>query len=352
MAIQKLDITEFLEKAKTLPVFDVRSPGENSHAHIPGSYALPLFSDEERKVIGTAYKKESRQKAIKYGLDFFGVKMKLIVETVESIIKEDPNSAGQTELLVHCWRGGMRSGAVAWLLDLYGYKVYTLAGGYKAYRNWVLAEFEQPRNINILAGYTGSGKTEILATLKTLGHKTIDLEAIAGHKGSAFGGLGMEPQPTPEMFENLLARELNNIPVDKTCWLEDESQRIGLLNIPSVFWNQMRKKRVLFIDIPFEERLAHIIRSYGVHNIKELSECVQRIQKRLGPLETKTVLNFLAENNTAEAFRILLRYYDRTYEKSLSNREIKDGWLNKIESKHVDMVSNTTKILTCAFTTA
>jgi len=219
VAITKLNIEEFLLLAKEHPVLDVRSPGEFTHAHIPGAHSLPLFSDEERKIVGTAYKQECKEKAIKLGLEFFGVKMVKMVEEVEELIKvrgtkyevrtkKDFVPRTSYIVLVHCWRGGMRSAGVAWLLDLYGFKVYTLVGGYKVYRKWVLQQFEKEYPINILGGYTGSGKTEILHTLIKKQECIIDLEGLAHHKGSAFGSLGQPAQPSQEMFENVLAEEL------------------------------------------------------------------------------------------------------------------------------------------------
>jgi tRNA 2-selenouridine synthase len=355
MGIQKITVEEFLLRAKTNPVFDVRSPGEYQHAHIQSARSLPLFNDEERKVVGTAYKQQGKQKAIKIGLEYFGPRMKQIVETVEQVVAEtkaihtDADAANDVPtVLVHCWRGGMRSGAIAWLLDLYGFQVFTLAGGYKAYRNWVLKQFETDRDLNLVGGYTGSGKTYLLDELTREGHSVIDLEALANHKGSAFGALGMGEQPSPEMFENMLAEALNEIKPGSPCWIEDESQRIGLLNIPTTFWKMMRTRPVFFLEVPFEERLKHIVAEYGQHEKEKLVNCVIRIQKRLGPLETKTAVNYLIENNYLEAFRILLTYYDKSYEKSLANRENSSAWLNKIECNSVDNISNTAKLLSCA----
>ena len=162
MAIQKITIEQFLELADQYPVLDVRSPGEYLHAHIPGAYSLPLFTDEERKVVGTAYKQQSRETAIKIGLDYFGVKMRKMVEEVEQLLLDlkpkspENNEENNRTFIVHCWRGGMRSAGVAWLLDLYGFKVYTLVGGYKVYRQWARRQFEKPHSFTILGGYTGS----------------------------------------------------------------------------------------------------------------------------------------------------------------------------------------------------
>ena len=245
-------------------------------------------------------------------------------------------------ILIHCWRGGMRSGAVAWLLDLYGFKVYTLVGGYKAYRNWALQQFSKKYNFKIIGGYTGSGKTLLLHALAKENNATIDLEGLANHKGSALGALGNPPQPTQEMFENLLATELStfNHQPSTTIYLEDESQRIGNLQIPMPLWYCMRKAPVYFVDIPFEERLNYLTDEYGVHEKPGLVNAIMRIQKRLGGLETKTAINFLLENNFKESFRILLHYYDKWYAKGLYNRENAEELIKKIPATAVNTEQN------------
>jgi tRNA 2-selenouridine synthase len=339
---RRIHIEEFLRGAKDHLLLDVRSPAEYRHAHLPGAISFPLFSDEERRIVGTAYKQESREKAIKIGLDFFGPKMRTMVEEVERLLggrrqmadsSQSEIANRQSEIYIYCWRGGMRSGAVSWLLNLYGFKVYTLAGGYKAFRNHVLRTFEQPFTFKILGGYTGSGKTKVLQELKSKGEAVIDLEKIACHKGSAFGNTQV-PQPTQEMFENLLSFELQaacnkkdnsgpSFPFKGTggIWLEDESQRIGNLNIPGALWQTMRTSPLYFLEIPFEERLKNIVQEYGPSEKQKLIGATQRISKRLGPLETKNTLAFLEEDNITEAFRILLHYYDKRYLKGLHNRE-------------------------------
>lgn len=332
MAIEKIHIEQFLELAKQHPVLDVRSPGEYKHAHIPGACSLPLFTDEERKIVGTAYKQESREQAIKLGLDFFGVKMRKMVEEAEQL------SSNSKTVLVHCWRGGMRSAGVAWLLDLYGFKVFTLVGGYKKYRNYVLDTFRLPFQFSILGGYTGSGKTELLKALKERGEKVIDLEGIANHKGSAFGNIGMPPQPGQEMFENLLAKELRKSLVSRPespVWLEDESQRIGLVNIPGELWKTMRQSPVYFLDIPFEERLKHIVQEYGQLDPEKLADAIGRISQKLGNLNAKTAILLLNEGKITESFDILLKYYDKHYFKSLHNREGINSLLQTVDCKSV-----------------
>jgi tRNA 2-selenouridine synthase len=364
MAAEKIHIEQFVELAKRYPVLDVRSPGEYNHAHMPGAYSLPLFTDEERKIVGTTYKLQSREQAIKIGLDFFGPKMRKLVEEVESIVVSRESIVGSQEsgvspkfdgselqtkdsrlVLVYCWRGGMRSSGVAWLLDLYGFKVYTLIGGYKKFRNYVLDIFKKPFQFNILGGYTGSGKTELLKILQQNGEAVIDLEGIANHKGSAFGNIGLPKQPGQEMFENLLAAELSksiknvtpppnttdNLPI----WLEDESQRIGQVNIPNDLWENMRNSPVYFLDIPFEERLKHIVQEYGQLNQEQVISAIERISQKLGNLNAKTAILLLKEGKISESFDILLKYYDKYYFKSLHNRKALNSLLHTIQSNSV-----------------
>ena len=318
--VQKISISEWISAYAHLPILDVRSPGEFNHAHIPNANNLALFTDEERKIVGTAYKQQSRQMAIKLGLDFFGVKMRKLVEEVEglNLFKQDESSP--KKILIHCWRGGMRSAAVAWLFDLYGYKVYTLAGGYKAYRSWVLEQFTKTFPFKIIGGYTGSGKTNLLKALQQNGETIIDLEALANHKGSAFGNIGMPAQPSQEMFENLLATALKASAEATHIWIENESQRIGNVNIPSILSKQLQNKEVIFLDIPFEERLKLILFEYGDANKAQLLNAIMRIKKRLGGLETKNAVQFLQEDNIAACFDILLKYYDKWYNKCAAEK--------------------------------
>ncbi|MEO7311243.1 MAG: tRNA 2-selenouridine(34) synthase MnmH [Chitinophagaceae bacterium] len=356
LAIEKIDIDQFIALYKSYPVLDVRSPGEYAHAHIPGAVSLPLFTDEERKVVGTIYKQQSQQDAIKSGLQYFGPKMVRMIETVEALLKNaspanellpiDPLTngpltviKGPPTILVHCWRGGMRSAGVAWLLSLYGYRVFTIVGGYKAYRGWVRRQFEVQYPFHVLGGYTGSGKTVLLNNLEDISQPVIDLEHLAGHKGSAFGKIGLPPQPSQEMFENLLAEalfkssgQLRELPLPNSTspenrnpitgiWVEDESQRIGDIMLPDGFWNQLRSSPIFFIDIPFEERLDFLVQDYAKGQVEEFVNAIIRIKKRLGGLEAKTAIHHLLEGEIKEAYRVLLAYYDKWYRKGLNNRD-------------------------------
>ncbi|HTO16063.1 MAG TPA: tRNA 2-selenouridine(34) synthase MnmH [Edaphocola sp.] len=315
MEATRISIDEFIKLAEQHLVLDVRSPLEYTHSHYPEAVSIPIFNNDERKEIGTTYKQKSRALAIKIGLDFFGEKMRAIIEQVEDILK---NKASQ-KVIVYCWRGGMRSKAFSWLLNFYGFEVFILEGGYKAYRNWVLEKLATPQKLCILSGKTGSGKTEILNQFKQENLPVIDLEGLAHHKGSAFGGIGMEAQEGNEQFENLLALELHKIETqfgsETPIWLESESSRIGHVNINYLFFNQMKIAPRVYISIPFEERLEFILKGYGSLEKEELIHSTERIKNRLGGLETKMAIQFLEEDNIKAAFAILLKYYDKSYAK-------------------------------------
>jgi len=309
----KLDTEEFISQAQNHPLIDVRSPAEYEHAHIPGAISLPLFSNEERAAIGTLYKQHGREQAMVLGLEYYGRNM-------QRILNELKNQTSDKQVFIHCWRGGMRSGVVAWMLDLFGYKTATLNKGYKAFRQTVLDSFSQPKNMLILGGKTGSAKTKVLQELILLGEQVIDLEALAHHKGSAFGGINETPASSQEQFENDLFMEFKKFDLSKPVWLEDESQRIGVLNLPNALWMQMRNAKVIYLDIPFEERLNYLVNTYGSLPADQLKAATLRIQKRLGGLDTKNAIQFLAERNWREAFSILLKYYDKAYDKATAER--------------------------------
>jgi tRNA 2-selenouridine synthase len=341
MQTEKISIVEYCEQYANCLTIDVRSPAEYAHAHIPNAKNICLFNDEERKQVGTAYKQESREKAIKIGLDYFGPKMSAIVEHVEALVGKQKEQT----IVVHCWRGGMRSAAIAWLLNLYGFKIKLISGGYKAYRNWVLQQFEHAYPFKVLGGYTGSGKTEVLHELQKANVSVIDLEGISQHKGSALGGINMPKQTSQEMFENNLAQALFAQKNNTAIFVEDESQRIGLHCIPNAIWLQMRKANIYFLQIPFAERLQHVVQGYGSLPKTDLVNAVMRIQKRLGGLETKTAINFLIENNIEAAFEILLRYYDKYYKKGLENRDDLKAQLIEINCGTVNTTVNAQKLL-------
>ena len=296
-----------------MPVLDVRAPLEFTAGHIPGASSFPLFTDEERKQVGTAYKQVSRDKAILIGLDFFGPKMSGFVKLATKL-------APKKEVLLHCWRGGMRSNGVAWLLDLAGFTVNLLEHGYKDYRRFALSQFEKKYPLVVLGGMTGSGKTEILHQLQKTGESIIDLENLAHHKGSSFGVIGQLPQTSIEQFENELALVLYQRNTAERLWVEDEGISIGKVNIPKPFYDQMQAATLIKIEVPKAERIRKLAIEYCQTDKTLLNEAILRIKKRLGGLATKEALQAIETGDMEKMVELALVYYDKAYSFQLANK--------------------------------
>ncbi len=310
-----LEIDEFITLSN-VPLVDVRTPTEFAQGHVPSAVNLPLFSDAERAAVGTAYKQQSREQAVLIGLEFVGPKMRPILEQLQTLVHQEAAA-----VRLYCWRGGMRSASVAWLSEMSGYRAYTLRGGYKTFRNYTLALFEQPTPLRLLSGKTGSGKTEILQALSCLGHQVVDLEGLAHHKGSAFGSFGQSPQPTQQQFENELGWQWRTLCPTCPTWLEDESRRIGQLYLPPPLWARMSTAPTIFIDVPFEQRVERLVRDYGHHPTALLREAIVKIKKRLGGWQTQQAVNALEQGDLRSCCALLLEhYYDKAYVRSLENR--------------------------------
>nr|WP_262905006.1 tRNA 2-selenouridine(34) synthase MnmH [Hymenobacter pini] len=331
-------LPDFLAQPAEIPILDVRAPVEYAHGHIPGAVSFPLFTDEERARIGTAYKQINQDKAVLMGLDFFGPKMSQLVKQAQKL-------APHKQVRVHCWRGGMRSGAVQWLLELAGFQVQLLDKGYKDYRRGVLATFDQPRPLWVLGGLTGSGKTDVLHALAAQGQPVLDLEGLAHHKGSAFGSIGMPTAPTQEQFENNLAAALQQLPVAQPAWVEDESRTIGGVHLPAVLYEQLQQAPLLVLEVPRAARVQKLAEEYGRHDPAALAASILRIRKRLGGLATKEALAAIGEDDMEKMVSVVLDYYDRTYLHGLGNRP-----LVKVAAPTCDASHNTELVRQAALT--
>jgi len=302
----RLAIDPFL--AAPGPLIDGRSPAEYGRGHIPGAHSLPLFSDSERAEIGILYKQQGRQAAVQLGLARVGPRLAELGEALRMFQRDGK------PLRIHCWRGGMRSASLGWLAETLDLPVLLLEGGYKAYRQWVLAVFEQPWPLRLLGGRTGTGKTDLLLELARCGVAVVDLEGLAHHRGSSFGGLGLPPQPSTEHYENLLAQRLHLLAQAGEIWLEAESVQVGRCRIPAGLWRQMQTAPRLELRRPVEERVRRLVAVYGGQDGAALAEATARIAKRLGPARTKAALAAIALGDWAEACRQMLDYYDRCYD--------------------------------------
>jgi len=306
-----LTIADFLQAPG--PILDVRSPSEYDHGHIPGAVGFPLFSDQERAQVGTCYKQSGRDAAVELGFDIAGPKCGHFVRAAKAL-------APDQHLRIHCWRGGMRSGGMGWILEMAGFTVKTLEGGYKAYRRWVRQVLEGPKSLIVLGGMTGTSKTQILHALAELGEPVLDLEALANHRGSSFGALMLPPQPSTEHYENLLADHCIQLGTDRPIWVEAESRRVGTCRIPDPLFLQMEAAPTLEVRRSLDERLDLLVAIYGEANPEELIQATQRIRKRLGGQRTQAAVEAIDQGDLRTACGIILDYYDRTYRYDLERR--------------------------------
>lgn len=339
-----LVINEFIDMKihKSIRLVDVRSEKEFIYGHIPGSFNIPLLNNEERVIIGTLYKKEGREVAVKKGFELIGPRFSKIIADAEQV-------APEKKIMLYCWRGGMRSNIVAWLLNMAGFQVFLLKGGYKIYRNWALEQFESKKNILVIGGKTGSGKTDLLKSLSLLGEQVIDLEGLANHKGSAFGGMGQQPQFTNEHFENLLAMQWYQTSKEGILWLENESRSVGSNIIPLGIFNQLRDAPVWEIVLDKKIRLKRILEEYGKFPLEELNINTSKLAKRLGGLKLREALKYLAENDMSGWAGVLLDYYDKTYEYS---NNLRDKKKEKIINLDHDRMSENAKKVIALYTSA
>lgn len=303
---QIIEIEEFLALRKSIPIVDVRSPAEHEHGHIPGAGNIAVFNNEERAQVGTIYKQRGQEAAIQLGLELVEPKLLQMAEAALAV-------APQHELLVHCWRGGMRSMSMCDLFETAGIKTKVLKGGYKAYRQFVRDSFHRKLDLKIVGGETGSGKTEILQELKKLGEQIICLEGLANHRGSSYGAIGMNPQPSVEQFENILFDAFQEIDPARRIWVEDESRAIGRVFVPEGLWLQMTEAPVYRVEIPFDVRVQRLIKDYASAPKELLLAATERIKKRLGGLDYKNAVEAFENGDLATATAIALRYYDKAY---------------------------------------
>ena len=303
---------EFIGRMKGNAVLDIRTPAEFSDGHLPGAISFPLFSDEERVVVGTLYKQQGRNQAVLKGLELVGPKLKKFVLKAAKL--EGP-------LFLYCWRGGMRSNSMAWLLSTAGREVYLLEGGYKAYRGYCREQIAAGLKLIMLSGPTGSGKTEILQQLSLQGHQVLDLEGLANHRGSSFGGIGQPPQPGTEQFTNLIFEKISGFDLSRAIWVEGESQNIGKVFILEELFSQMNCCPTIRIDPPKSLRIERLVRDYACFPAEELQFSIEKISKRLGGKLTKDTLEALHAGDFRKVVDITLDYYDKTYDFSMARRE-------------------------------
>lgn len=305
---------------------DVRSPKEYEKGHIPGAYSLPLFNDKERETVGTVYARRGQQTAIKKGLDLIGPKMGDFLRQAESLMKQHPNKRA---FMLYCARGGLRSNSMAWLFRLYGWEALVFEGGFRAFRQLLPMWLEEKPKLIIVSGGTGCGKTELLQLLKKSGRQVINLEALANHRGSAFGKIPNAKQPTNEMLLCLLIQEVLKLDLDYPIYVESESKKIGQCELPDAFFSYMRNSPIVQITTSLQERVDRILKDYGQLAPESLICAFTSIAPRMGSENANKAIEMVKNQDLSSAIALALRYYDKLYNKS--NRLWKGERLGSVE---------------------
>jgi tRNA 2-selenouridine synthase len=331
MQLRDLPIEEIIARLDQFNLIDARSEKEFQQGRIPGAVSVPLLNNEERIAVGTNYKQEGRIAAVQLGLALVGPKMNLLFERYYNL------SLNKKPLVFYCWRGGLRSLISASLFQWSGIPVYRIEGGYKSYRKWIQSRFTQPYTFKIIGGETGSGKTEILKLLQDRGEQIIDLEGLAKHKGSAFGSLGQDPQPSNEDFENSLGLALDKLNRERTIWIENESRLIGTCYIPEGIWQQLQMSTILQIDVSKDVRISRLVKEYAHFEVNILIEKTEILRKKLGGQHLQFAIEKLNDGDFHAWVDTLLVYYDKTYqyssEKNIDrSRRLSFDWINIEES--------------------
>ncbi len=295
-----------------VPVIDVRTPAEFANGHIPGALNIPIFSDDERALIGTRYHQAGKDAGFMLGLEVIGPKLSYFVKKLNSIV------AAHSPLILYCWRGGMRSNSMGWLFEQAGHEVMVINGGYKAYRSYIREHICHGWDFRVIGGLTGSGKTITLQHLSLLGEQVIDLEAIASHKGSVFGHLGQSAQPCNEEFENTLWEAIRQMDPCRPIFVEDESRSIGKVSLPEPFYIRLQLSPLYLLEVSFDDRVNRIVHEYGCFPKEDIIGNILKINKYIGSENCNKAVQMVLNDDLKSAAGLLLKYYDKKYREAIT----------------------------------
>lgn len=337
MSFKSIHIEEAFKQQLSFQWIDVRSESEYQKAHIPGAINIPLLTNEHRVLIGTCYKQQGREAAVQLGLKLIGPKMADLFSLYKNAEIEGK------KLLFYCWRGGLRSQISTTIYAWGGSKPFLLNGGYKSFRTWIHSQFNKEIKLHVISGSTGSGKTEILHLLQKKGEQIIDLEGLAFHKGSAFGGLGFPPQPHTEAYENALGINISELDLSKRVFIENESRLIGHCFLPLDFWTQMQNAPILEIKVNKQTRVKRLVSEYAHFDIELLKEKTNVLRKKLGGQHANDAIEFLENQEFEKWIDTLLVYYDKTYQYSVEknmhrSKTIEFNW--EFVEDHINQILN------------
>jgi tRNA 2-selenouridine synthase len=310
--IKQVSIDEVIERLSNVTLIDVRTPAEFAQFHITGAINIPLFSNEERAEVGTLYKQQSPQVAIERGLELVSPKLPDLYRQIHRLKDREH------DIVIYCWRGGMRSRSLASFMTMMGIPCYQLAGGIRSYRQRITADLahfaEQNKPFVVLEGLTGTRKTDILLQLQAEGYPVVDLEGLANHRGSIFGSIGKE-EKSQKAFEKDLWERLRELGDASYYLIEGESKRLGRIMIPEFIMAGKEKGARLVTNYPFEKRVEAIFYEYDpTKNRQALYQAFEHLKKYLSPTTIEELdTAFLQEDDRKVIDILLKRYYDPKY---------------------------------------
>jgi tRNA 2-selenouridine synthase len=297
-------------------VIDARSPSEFALDHIPGAINCPVLDDEERRIVGTIYKQTGAFEARRVGGAMVAANL------ARHLRERFADQPANWRPLVYCWRGGLRSGSMVTWLRLVGWDAQQLAGGYKSFRQHVLAQIEAtvPKlQLRVICGATGSAKTRVLQALAARGEQVLDLEHCASHKGSLLGALPGVPQPSQKQFETRIATCFDALDLSRTLYVEGESARIGRLSVPIPLVAHMRAAACIEIQADSAARLAYLLRDYAYlgDDRAALAAQLDRLKEMQGKAVVQRWQEWALEGDLPPLFAELMAlHYDPHYERS------------------------------------
>ncbi|MCA0989111.1 tRNA 2-selenouridine(34) synthase MnmH [Guptibacillus algicola] len=307
--MKTISINELFDRE--IPIIDVRTPAEYEQFHIPGAVNMPIFSNEEREIVGTTYKKEGTEAAKELGISLVSPSLPEFYKLAKTI------SQGK-EFVIYCWRGGMRSKSLAVIFEMMGLPCRQLVGGIRSYRQTIIEQLEKyaKREVEfvVLEGLTGTSKTEILHHLKENGYPVIDLEGLAAHRGSVFGRVGL-PERSQKEFEAKLYDRLNEIGETDYYVIESESKRLGNIIVPNFILEGKQKGTRIHVHAPLSYRIQTILNTYHPEqNAQKIVKGIHKIEKRLSEEDRQHIYRALEEENYGTVVeKLLLDYYDPRY---------------------------------------
>ncbi|MFA6687822.1 MAG: tRNA 2-selenouridine(34) synthase MnmH [Desulfuromonas sp.] len=309
-----IDIQEALTHLDKGSIFiDVRTPGEFAQATIPGAFNVPILTEEQRVEVGTIHKQQGPTQARIRGMELISPRLPEVINQVRELHQQH-----RCPIVVFCWRGGLRSTAMTAFLHLCGLPAYQLSGGHKGFRRHVIDYFEHAKWARMLVfrGLTGVGKTRILQQLGKKGWPILDLEALANHRGSAFGAIGCTHQPSQKQFEALLWNELRRTEPQDIVLTEGESRHIGRVMLPKRLYAALQEETTLWLETDISTRIKVIEEDYDVEHLPQqaFADAINALIPRLGRAQV-CHLHLLLEHKTwGELIEtLMLQYYDPLY---------------------------------------